>query len=58
MLLGTNNTELAPTDGVNAKIQEANADFYTWLSEIGALGKDINGRSRGESSWPGCYQAN
>ena len=58
MLLGTNNTELAPTDGVNTKIQEANADFYTWLSEIGALGKDIDGRSRGTSSWPGCYQAN
>ena len=58
MLLGTNNTELAPTDGVNTKIQEANSDFYTWLSEIGALGKDIDGRSRGTSSWPGCYQAN
>lgn len=58
MLKGTNNTALAPTDGVNTKIQEANADFYTWLSEIGALGKDIDGRSRGTSSWPGCYQAN
>ncbi len=58
MLLGTNNTEFAPTDGVNTKIQEVDSDFYTWLSEIGALGKDINGRSRGETSWPGCYQAN
>ena len=58
MLLGTNNTEFAPTDGVNTKIQEVDSDFYTWLSEIGALGKDINGKSRGETSWPGCYQAN
>ena len=58
MLKGTNNTALAPTDGVNSKIQEANADFYSWLSEIGALGKDINGTNRGATSWPGCYQAN
>ena len=56
LLKGTNNTSFAPTDGVNTKIQEADSDFYTWLSEIGALGKDINGNSRGETSWPGCYQ--
>ena len=56
MLLGTNNTEFAPTDGVNTKIQEVDSDFYTWLSEIGALGKDINGKDRGTTSWPGCYQ--
>ena len=58
MLKGTNNTSLAPTDGVNAKIQEVDSDFYNWLSSIGALGKDINGNNRGTTSWPGCYQAN
>ena len=56
LLKGTNNTSFAPTDGVNTKIQEADSDFYTWLSEIGALGKDINGKDRGATSWPGCYQ--
>lgn len=56
LLKGTNNAQLAPTDGVNTKIQDANADFHSWLSEIGALGKDINGNSRGATSWPGCYQ--
>ena len=56
MLKGTNNTALAPTDGVNSKLQEANPDFYSWLDSIGALGKDINGNSRGATSWPGCYQ--
>ena len=56
LLKGTNNTSFAPTDGVNTKIQEADSDFYSWLSEIGALGKDIKGKSRGETSWPGCYQ--
>ena len=56
LLKGTNNTQLAPTDGVNTKIQEADGDFYAWLQEIGALGKDINGNSRGATSWPGCYQ--
>ena len=56
MLLGTNNTEFAPTDGVNTKIQEVDSDFYSWLSEIGALGKDITGKDRGTTSWPGCYQ--
>ena len=58
MLKGSNNTSLATTDGVNTKIQAADSDFYTWLSSIGALGKDINGNSRGTTSWPGCYQAN
>lgn len=58
MLKGTNNTSLAPTDGVNTKIQEVDSDFYNWLSSIGALGKDINGNNRGTTSWPGCYQAN
>ena len=56
LLKGTNNTSFAPTDDVNAKIQEADSDFYSWLTEIGALGKDIQGNSRGETSWPGCYQ--
>jgi hypothetical protein len=55
---GTNKDQFAPTAGVNAKIQEADADFYAWLEEIGALGKDINGNNRGTTSWPGCYQAN
>lgn len=57
-MTGTNSTVLAPTSEINNAIQVANADFYNWLNEIGALGKDINGNSRGATSWPGCYQAN
>ena len=57
-LSGTNSDLLAATADVNAQIQSADAGFYSWLSEIGALGKDINGNSRGATSWPGCYQAN
>ena len=56
LLKGTNNTSFAPTDGVNTKIQEADSDFHGWLTSIGALGKDINGKDRGTTSWPGCYQ--
>ncbi len=55
-LTGTNSNMLAATADVNSEIQSADADFYTWLSSIGALGKDINGRDRGDTSWPGCYQ--
>ena len=55
-LTGTNSSMLAATADVNTQIQNADADFYSWLNSIGALGKDINGTSRGTTSWPGCYQ--
>ena len=55
-LTGTNSNMKAETADVNAEIHDADADFYSWLNSIGALGKDINGNSRGEISWPGCYQ--
>ena len=55
-LTGTNSGMKAATADVNTEIQNADADFYTWLNSIGALGKDINGNSRGATSWPGCYQ--
>ena len=55
-LTGTNSNMLAATADVNTEIQSADADFYAWLNSIGALGKDINGRDRGATSWPGCYQ--
>jgi len=55
-LTGTNSNMLAATADVNSEIQSADADFYAWLNSIGALGKDINGNSRGATSWPGCYQ--
>ncbi|MBR6054948.1 MAG: hypothetical protein IKP46_06380 [Bacteroidales bacterium] len=55
-LTGTNSSMLAATADVNTEIQNADADFYSWLNTIGALGKDINGNSRGATSWPGCYQ--
>lgn len=55
-LSGTNSNMLAATADVNAQIQSADADFYSWLNSIGALGKDINGNNRGATSWPGCYQ--
>ena len=57
-MTGTNSTVLAPTADINSALQDADADFYAWLESIGALGKDINGNSRGATSWPGCYQAN
>ena len=56
LLQGTNHDQLAATADVNTQIQNADANFYSWLSGIGALGKDINGRDRGATSWPGCYQ--
>ena len=55
-LIGTNSDKLAATSDVNTQLQSANSDFYNWLDSIGALGKDINGNSRGTTSWPGCYQ--
>ena len=57
-MTGTNSDKFAPTSEINSAIESADPDFYTWLNEIGALGKDIDGRDRGNSSWPGCYQAN
>ena len=56
MSTGTNSSMKAATADVNTEIQNADADFYAWLNCIGALGKDINGNSRGDTSWPGCYQ--
>ena len=55
-MTGTNSSMMAVTADVNTEIQNADADFYAWLESIGALGKDINGNSRGATSWPGCYQ--
>ena len=55
-MTGTNSSMKAATADVNTEIQNADADFYSWLDSIGALGKDINGNSRGATSWPGCYQ--
>lgn len=46
----------AQTTAVNTAIQVFDADFCTWLGEIGALGKDIRGQERGTTSWPGSYQ--
>ena len=57
-LTGTNSNMKAATADVNTQIEAADADFYAWLNSIGALGKDINGNSRGATSWPGCYQSN
>ena len=52
-----NNTNMtARTADVNAEIQKFDPAFYEWLSSIDALGKDIYGTQRGESSWPGSYQ--
>ena len=30
--------------------------YYGWLAEIGAIGKDAAGTSRGSAWWPGAYQ--
>jgi hypothetical protein len=43
-------------EDVNAKIQAANADFYTWLGTVGGLDKDQQGNARGAETWPGAYQ--
>ena len=55
-LTGTNSNMKATTADVNTQLQNSDSDFYNWLSSIGALGKDINGKDRGITSWPGCYQ--
>lgn len=55
-LNGTNSDKFAPTATINSAIQGVDADFYTWLESIDALGKDIDGNQRGATSWPGCYQ--
>jgi hypothetical protein len=55
-MTGTNSTMLAPTADVNSAIQTADSDFHSWLQGVGALGFDINGKSRGTTSSPGCYQ--
>ena len=56
-MTGTNSTMLAPTADVNSAIQTADSDFHSWLQGVGALGVDIDGNSRGTTSYPGCYQA-
>ena len=38
--------------------EELGTAFYSWLSEIGAIGKDALGTARGAAWWPGAYQAN
>ena len=55
-LTGTNSNMLAPTADVNSAIQAADAAFHSWLTGVGALGKDFKGKDRGTTSWPGCYQ--
>lgn len=57
-MTGTNSEVLAPTSDINSAIQNADEGFYNWLAEIGALGTDIDGKTRGTLSSPGCYQAN
>ncbi len=49
---------ISRTNEINAALRAADADFYSWLEGIGAIGKDMAGRSRGEYSWPGAYQKN
>lgn len=49
------NTNKATLASVNAAIQTANADFYSWLDTIGALDKDGRGKTRGNDTWPGAY---
>lgn len=39
-----------------AGVSNAGSDFYAWLDEIGALGKDARGVTRGTPWWPGAYQ--
>jgi len=54
-LAGGSNTNKATLASVNTAIQNANADFYSWLNSIGALNKDGRGKTRGTSTWPGAY---
>jgi hypothetical protein len=39
-----------------AGVSNVGSDFYAWLKEIGALGKDARGVTRGTPWWPGAYQ--
>ncbi len=39
-----------------ADVSNVGSDFYNWLDEIGALGKDARGVTRGTPWWPGAYQ--
>ncbi|MBR1632736.1 MAG: hypothetical protein IJ686_03180 [Bacteroidales bacterium] len=45
---------------VKAKIQAANAGFYTWLQSVDGLDKDQRGNARGSADtdaiWPGAFQ--
>ncbi len=56
-LAGGSNLNKASLSDVNAAIQSANADFYSWLNSIGALDKDGRGKTRGTNTWPGAYDA-
>lgn len=47
---------LGSTSVIGTAIQTFDAEFYSWLGSIGALGKDIRGNDRGATSWPGSYQ--
>lgn len=51
-----NASSFAQTSAVNNAIKSFDADFHAWLNSIGALGKDIRGKDRGATSWPGSYQ--
>ena len=59
--LATGNPTTMNTRGdVKAKIQAANADFYTWLQSVDGLDKDQRGNARGSADtdaiWPGAFQ--
>lgn len=45
-------------DGTHTSITNIGQDFYSWLTEIGNLGMDARGVTRGTPWWPGAYQAN
>jgi predicted outer membrane repeat protein len=55
---GNGSEDLAQTSSVNTMIRDFDPDFHLWLDSVGALGKDIQGKERGETSWPGSYQNN
>ncbi|MBR4774968.1 MAG: hypothetical protein IK008_02600 [Bacteroidales bacterium] len=52
----TGSAVLGATATINTAIHTFDAGFYGWLESIGALGKDIRGKERGTTSWPGSYQ--
>ncbi|MBO7511047.1 MAG: right-handed parallel beta-helix repeat-containing protein [Bacteroidales bacterium] len=49
------NTNKATLVSVQTAINTANADFYAWLTAIGATDKDGRGKTRGSDTWPGAY---